>query len=116
LFIRQFCCGTYISTHIVLIKSVTFLISNANVTLIERTDDCISLNFMSFLTIQHNSQYLYISKQAHYGNNGDYVQSWASLQYYPCVDRSFERDNLKNLPHLRFYGRSNWNEIDNENK
>ena len=50
------------------------------------------------------------------GNNGDYVQSWASLQYYPCVDRSFERDNLKNLPHLRFYARSNWNEIDNEKK
>ncbi|CAF3748927.1 unnamed protein product [Rotaria socialis] len=35
------------------------------------------------------------------GNNGDYVQAWASMQYYPCVDRFFERDNLYNLPELR---------------
>ena len=34
------------------------------------------------------------------GNNGDYVQAWASLQYYPCVDRFFDRDNMRNLPHM----------------
>ncbi|CAF2149882.1 unnamed protein product [Rotaria magnacalcarata] len=48
----------------------------------------------------HMGQLVY--KYNHAGrNNGDYVQAWASIQYYPCVDRFFDRDNLYNLPELR---------------
>lgn len=47
----------------------------------------------------HMGQLLYQNIH-NYGNNGDYMQAWAAIQYYPCIDRFFERDNMHNLPHM----------------
>ncbi|CAF4161698.1 unnamed protein product [Adineta steineri] len=47
----------------------------------------------------HMGQLVYQYNHNH-GNNGDYIQSWASIQYYPCIDRFYARDNLHNLPEL----------------